>query len=489
MKKIFDVFLSIQYYWRKSPLLRRSILFAGSFIFIVGIALGWEKVISGRHLVLFAGVTLFAVLLITLPVFYLIKFHPKTLEEDKNLFLIAFVTLIIAFISKALFLYSGYLAPVGASAILVATLCGPGLVPLISVILALLIGIYTGEFQYAAFALIGGIAVGLSVSKAAKRSDLTGISFLILTITNALVILAFSLLHNEQFGTLLWNQLYGVINSVMSVIVALGSLPFLEALFGITTTIRLLELSNPNEPLLRMLLTEAPGTYHHSLIVANLAEQAAQAIGADPVLTRVGALYHDIGKAKRPYFFVENQFGGENPHDKLTPNLSTIIITSHTRDGVEMGRLHKIPQVIQNFMTEHHGTTVVQYFYHNALLKEGVERVLQEDYRHDGPKPQTKETAIVLLADEVEAATRAINKPTPQKIEETVREVVKHVEKDGQLEESPLSFKDLSVIINTFVKLLCGMYHSRIEYPDKSLIEMAERKAKEKGKVIKFGKS
>lgn len=435
-----------------------------------------------------AGSMIFSIILISLLTLYLARFYPKFLEDDKRLFLLIVLIFVISFLSKALYVYSGYLAPVGAATILAAVLYKADVVPLISIILALVVGMYTGEFLFASVALMGSIGGGISVFKVSKRSDLTGVSFLALTFTNSLSILAFSLLYKEPLSNLLWNQLYGLINSISSVIIAIGLLPFFENIFGVTTTMRLLELSNPNESLLRQLLSEAPGTYHHSLIVANLAEQAAQAIGADPILTRVGALYHDIGKVKRPYFFVENQFGGENPHDKLTPNLSTLVITSHVRDGVEMAQIHRIPAIVQDFIAQHHGTTLVKYFYHQALTKEGSEKVIQDDYRHDGPMPQSKETAIVLLADEVEAATRSISKPVPAKIEEMVREVIKHVEKDGQLDESPLSFKDLSIITNTFVKLLCGMYHSRIEYPDKTLIEMAEKKAKEKGKILKFGK-
>lgn len=488
MKKIFELVLSIQYYWKKSPVLRRIFLFAGTFILFSSL---FFTSVTHKKLVSFSitgGVIIFSLTLIALLVFYLLRFHSKILEEDKYLFVLVLVILGIAFLSRALYIYSGYLAPVGAAAILVATLCNPGLVSLVSVSLALSIGVYTGDLAFTTFSLMSGLAGGISISKVTKRSDLTGIPFLSLAFTNGAIILVFSLLHGEQLSTLLQNQLYGLVNAIISIIIALGALPFLENIFGITTPIRLLELSNPNEPLLRELLTKAPGTYHHSLIVANLSEQAAQAIGADPLIARVGALYHDIGKAKRPYFFIENQFGGENPHDKLTPNLSTLVVISHTRDGIEMGRIHRLPLVIQDFITQHHGTTLVQYFYHQALTKDGSERVFQEDYRHDGPKPQTKETAIMLLADEVEASTRSLTKPTPQKIEEAVKEVIHYVEKDGQLEESPLSFKDLSIITSTFIKLLCGMYHSRIEYPDKNIIEMAEQKAKGKGKVVKFRK-
>ena len=266
----------------------------------------------------------------------------------------------------------------------------------------------------------------------------------------------------------------GLFNGILSAVGAIGLLPYLETVFGITSSIRLLELSNPNHPLLRKLLLEAPGTYHHSMMVGNLGEAAAEAVGADPLLTRVGSQYHDIGKTKRPYFFVENQFSGVNPHDKISPTLSTLIITSHVKDGVEMARQHKLPKVLVDFIREHHGTDLVKYFYHRA--KESGQDVSEDDFRYPGPKPQSKETAIVMLADSVEAAVRSMPKPTPGRIEGLVRKIIKERLADGQLDESNITLRDLDLIADAFVKVLTGMYHHRVEYPDGALKERAKDK-------------
>jgi putative nucleotidyltransferase with HDIG domain len=220
--------------------------------------------------------------------------------------------------------------------------------------------------------------------------------------------------------------------------------------------------------LLKRLLTEAPGTYHHSIIVGNLAEAAADAVGGDSLLVRVGAYYHDIGKIKRPYFFIENQMTCDNPHDKIAPSLSTLILTSHVKDGVEMARELKLPQGIIDIIEQHHGSGLVSFFYHKALESDRPETVTEEEYRYEGPKPQTREAAIVMLADTVEAAVRSLNNRTPGRVEGLVRKIIKDKLNDGQLDESDLTFKDLNIIANSFVRILSGIFHSRVEYPDMS---------------------
>jgi putative nucleotidyltransferase with HDIG domain len=258
----------------------------------------------------------------------------------------------------------------------------------------------------------------------------------------------------------------------------LGLLPYMEILFGITSPVRLLELANPNEPLLKRLLIEAPGTYHHSIMVGNLAEAAAQVVNADPLLVRVGAYYHDIGKIKRPYFFVENQMGRENPHKKIAPSLSTLIITSHVRDGLEQAREHKLPAGVQAIIEQHHGSSLVAYFYQQALEGDRAELVTEADFRYDCPKPQTKEAALVMLADSVEAAVRSLQKPTPSRVEAMARKIIKERLHDGQLDECDLTFKDLSTITATFIQVLGGIFHSRIEYPENMITEIERRRAR-----------
>jgi putative nucleotidyltransferase with HDIG domain len=227
-----------------------------------------------------------------------------------------------------------------------------------------------------------------------------------------------------------------------------------------------LELSNPSQPLLRRLLIEAPGTYYHSILVGNLSEAAAEEVEANSLLCRIGAYYHDIGKLKRPYFFKENQITKDNPHDKITANLSALIITSHVKDGIEMARKYKLPSSVINIIHQHHGNTLVAYFYHRALNSEGSEQVTEDKFRYLFPKPQTKEAAIVMLADSVEAYIRSLTEPTQEQVEAGVKKIIRDKLQDGQLEQCDLTLKDLDNIARAFVKVLAGIFHDRIEYPE-----------------------
>jgi putative nucleotidyltransferase with HDIG domain len=225
---------------------------------------------------------------------------------------------------------------------------------------------------------------------------------------------------------------------------------------------------------------EAPGTFHHSLMVATLSEAAAQAIGANALLARVGSLYHDIGKMKRPLFFIENQayFGVENPHDKLTPRLSKMVVTAHPRDSLEMAKQYKLPEVITKFMTEHHGTLVAGYFYNQACLQEGAENVNKAQFRYPGPKPNIRETAICMLADACESAVRALKNPTPTQIEERIDKIIAQRVDDGQFSNCPLTFKDLSIIRETFIRVIRGIQHNRIEYQQNVMQELGRKMPK-----------
>ncbi len=271
--------------------------------------------------------------------------------------------------------------------------------------------------------------------------------------------------------------LLGTTNGILSSILTNGSLPYLENAFGITSPVRLLELSQPSNPLLKKLLTEAPGTYHHSILVGNLAEAAAEAVGGESLLVRVGAYYHDIGKIKRPYFFIENQFGGDNPHDKIAPSLSTLILTAHVRDGLDLAKEYKLPQAIIKIIEQHHGSSLVTYFYHKALECCVDDNLNEDDFRYEGPKPQTKEAAIVMLADSVEAAVRSMQNKTHGRIEGLVRKILREKLLDGQLDECDLTFRDLEDIAQAFLKVLSGIFHSRVEYPDLTK-EMERRKSR-----------
>ncbi|MBQ4075077.1 MAG: HDIG domain-containing protein [Clostridia bacterium] len=254
--------------------------------------------------------------------------------------------------------------------------------------------------------------------------------------------------------------------TIAGTILSIALQPFLEMLFNLPTPMKLMELANPNQPLLRRLLLEAPGTYHHSTIVSNLAEAAAEAVGANPLLARVGGYYHDIGKLKRPLYFKENQMADQNAHDHTNPEVSAAIVTAHTRDGLAMAKAYRLPQAVQDIIYEHHGDTPVMYFYHKALQLAGGKPVDIDSYRYDGKPPRTKEGAIVLLCDTIEAAVRTMKNPTPAGIEEFIVKLVRGKLEDGQLSDSPLTLQDIDKICAAATTVLAGVFHERIEYPD-----------------------
>ncbi len=260
---------------------------------------------------------------------------------------------------------------------------------------------------------------------------------------------------------------------VLAGIVALGLLPLAEGPFDFLTEFRLTELSSPQSPLLQKLVIEAPGSYQHTQLIANLVEQAVQQIGGDALLARVGSLYHDVGKIRRPHFFVENQSDGRNPHDHLSPHLSYLIITSHVRDGLRMLRAHGLPGALEPFVAEHHGTTVLAYFYKRAL--EDSDRLDELNFRYPGPKPRSRETAVLMLADSVEAASRSLSDPTQGSIRAMIDRLFEQRLQDGQLSESPLTFRDLDVIASTFERVLTASLHRRVKYPSAEEIQGLKR--------------
>ena len=270
----------------------------------------------------------------------------------------------------------------------------------------------------------------------------------------------------------------GLINGVISSMIAMFLIPIIEKVGHIVSPYTLIELADQNQELLSKMRSAAPGTFHHSLMVANLCEAAAEAIGANAILARVGALYHDIGKIQRAFFFIENQsyFGVENPHTTLTPRQSKLVITSHTKDGVDIAKKHGLPQVIIDFIQQHHGETLAGYFYNKAIEQEGLENVTEEQFRYPGPKPRTKEIAILMLADALESAVRSNKSATQEEIEATVNKIFTERLNDGQLSDSPLTLKDIKIIAMTFNKVLRGMQHERIKYQEKTIKELGSNK-------------
>ena len=371
----------------------------------------------------------------------------------------------------------GFLLPSAMGTMLVATLFNPNMAVFFNGIFAIFAGILTGDVQFVLLSLISGMVGAIGIIRLTERSDLYKTA-LYIALINVIAIGAWGILNRTIWDVIWVGMLFGILNGVFSAVLTLGLLPLIESMFGVTTSIKLLELSNPNQPLLKKLMLEAPGTYHHSVMVGNLGEAAAEAVGADGLIVRVGAYYHDIGKIKRPYFFTENQFNGENPHDKISPTLSALIITSHVKDGVEMATEAKLPPMIIDMIAQHHGNSLISYFYQKA--KETDEEVREEDYRYEQPKPQTKEAAILMMADTVEAAVRSKTGATPGQIEGFIRILIKGKLNDGQFDECDLTFKDLDKIAETFGRVINGMYHKRIEYPAEKTMLAAENKAKTK---------
>ena len=287
---------------------------------------------------------------------------------------------------------------------------------------------------------------------------------LVVGLVDFVILVGLGAMMSNDLSGVFFSASYAFFGAVTASIICVGLQPVFETGFNLVTPSKLIELSNPNQPLLRRLMIETPGTYHHSMIVANLAEAAAEAIGADALLVRVGAYYHDIGKLIRPAYFKENQIG-ENPHDKTDPRVSTAILTEHTRDGVELARKHHLPEAIVDMIRQHHGDTPVMYFYAKTVKQLGEEHVDLNDFRYDGPKPQTSEAAILMLSDTVEAAVRSISEPTQAKISAMIRKLVRGKMEDGQLDECTLTFRDIGKICVAYETVLKGVFHERIEYP------------------------
>jgi len=301
-----------------------------------------------------------------------------------------------------------------------------------------------------------------------NRSSLIKAGFYV-GMVNIAVVLIFGLAYGDLWSEeTLFNMLFALSGGIISGIVVTGVIPIVEALFGYTTNFRLLELASMDHPLMKELITQAPGTYHHSWILANLVENAAEAINANPLFAKVSALYHDIGKMKKPQYFYENQKGGKNPHDKLTPSLSSLIIIGHVKNGIELAREYKLGRRLTEIIPQHHGTNLISYFYRKAKDQEDpdVHSVNEKDFRYPGPKPQTKEAGLVMLADAVEAATRTIQDPTPARIKGSVQKIIEDIFEDGQLDECELTLKEINLIAESFNRILNGVFHARIDYPE-----------------------
>jgi hypothetical protein len=439
--------------------------------------LGLQK--SGINYYNISGRILISLILVLLLGFYFYKYQPDIWDDNSKLLLIELLIFIVVVLAKILTLFHNpfvdYMVPTAMASILLTILIGSDTALITTLFISLLIApIYDMNFNIVLTSFLAGLIGIFSVSKVKARGDIIraglNVSFILVFLIGGLSLLQ----QNQDWRNLIWSVGGGIINGLLVGILANGLLPYLEDLFNMTSSVKLLELSNPSQPILKRMLVEAPGTYHHSIIVGNLAETAAEDVGADSLLARAAAYYHDIGKLKRPYFFSDNQFGGENPHDKTSPNLSALIIKSHVKDGVELAGENGLPSKITDIIKQHHGTNLISYFYQQALQDNKHDDIEKKDFRYDGPKPQSREAAIIMLADITEAAIRSknFNKNNHDRIEGFVRGLVKDKLIENQLDQSNLTLSDLDTIVKSFVKVLTGIYHQRVEYPEKLLKEM-----------------
>ena len=422
------------------------------------------------------------------------KNFEKQYFNAKYMLIMSSFTLFTALVSAVLPTgFSPYIIPIPAYTILLSIFTTPRNAFFASTILLALIsiGMHWNIEVVVAFMLLNTVVMtAVSKLKFSKRSDLL-ITSAKISLAGVLIVGGIYFLEKYMMdidNMLIFQDLgYIVINCfVISGIILLGILPIIENVFRVMTPYGLAELADHNQPLLRKLMNDAPGTFNHSLTVSHLCENAAEAIGANPVLARVGAMYHDIGKLLRPMFFVENQsfYGIENPHKSCTPRFSKMLITAHPKDGVELAKDAHLPQIINNFILQHHGTSLVSYFYNEALKEEGAENVNEEQFRYPGPKPNMKETAILMIADAVESAVRAAKNPSNEEIDAIIDKIIKERLNDGQLSDSPLTLKDLKTIAETFSRMLRGMHHKRIKYHN-DLVQELDKSNKLSHDIVK----
>jgi hypothetical protein len=338
---------------------------------------------------------------------------------------------------------------------------------LASTLFSIAVGVMTGNLELAIFALLSNLAAVLGLFQYKRRTALVKAGLLVGGV-NVAAVLAMDLLSGRHLpaATFGFDLVCAFLGGASVVIVVSALLPVFETFFHRTTDIRLLELANGNVPILRRLALEAPGTYHHSLVVGSLAEAAAEAIGANSVFCRTAAMYHDIGKLTKTNYFVENQTG-RNRHDQLSPRMSALVIANHVKEGIEFAKEMNLPQEIVDIIPQHHGTKLITYFYEKAKMNQDPElgEVSEEEYRYPGPKPQTKEAGIIMIADAVEAASRTLDDPSPARLKGVIRQIIDYIFLDGQLNECDLTLRDLEKIAQSFERVLMGIHHQRVSYP------------------------
>jgi len=436
-----------------------------------------RKPITGQAVYLFF--IMFALITVTF------EFADRNIKKfnlsEKDLIFSAALTVFTVFLVKAFFLLSDrflpdystmlfYVFPLFLFGIVMRVILFSEAVFVFSTILAVAVAfVVDNSLAVFIYAFLGNLLASYFSGQVEKRSTMLGAGFFSALIMS-LVMLLFHGLFGHPLSEAPLKAAFILIGGLASSLITAGLLPVIEHVFDYTTNFKLLELANLEHPLLEQLMVQAPGTYHHSILVGNLSRAAAEAIGAHPILTRVAAYYHDVGKLKMPHYFIENRRDFEDAHKNLKPSMSSLIILSHVREGVELAEKYRLGRRIYEIIREHHGTSLVHYFYQRAKETEDPELSLTDEraYRYAGPKPQTKEAGIVMLADEVEAACRALEEPTPSRLETHVQNIIEQIFLDGQLDECELTLKDLHAIQKSFITILIGIFHQRIGYPERA---------------------
>lgn len=429
----------------------------------------------------FIGSFLLATLL--LYIFYrdIQRYKPGYLEDYKMLLLLGGLVTgslfmgrlfeyILAGLSKGLNLAGSnvfiYGIPISIGAMLVTLIFDFHSAIIFSFIISILTGVWLNTPLYSIYSFMGSLTAAFSVIRCKKRSALIKGGFYVSAVS-MLTVLIILLLEGTLFtagapAAFMFAAISGfMVASLVSIL-----LPVIEYLFGITTDISLIEFLDLDQPLMRNLMIAAPGTYHHSIIVGNLAESASEAVGANPLLARVAAYYHDIGKMKIPEYFVENQTASVSRHEKLAPHMSSMVIVSHVKEGVDLARQYKLPNLVTDVIQQHHGTSLITYFYQKAMEQSSSPIPVQDNFRYPGPRPRTRVAAIVMMADAVEAASRALTDPTPARISALVERIINNIFLDGQIDDCELTLKDISEIKKRFVYIITSIFHKRIEYPE-----------------------
>lgn len=415
---------------------------------------------------IYISLAMIVFLMLFLEAYYIFKYYKEIYDDNGKLLMIFILNIISIILARTISIISPFLIPLACVPMLLTLLLNYKIALVESILNCILISAVC-EFntEIILLTILSCILVSIVFRKMQQRSD-TIYAAIFIALMSAIMAFCVGFLLSNNVVDNVKKAAFTFIGGVLSSILTIGFLPIFENIFGIVTSVKLLELSDPNHPLMKKLLMEAPGTYHHSIMVANLAEVAVEKVGGNPLLARVSAYYHDIGKIKRPYFFKENQIGVDNPHSKINPNLSALVIISHVKDGIELAKEYKIPKIIQDAIQQHHGNTLVKYFY--ITLKnssENPDEVKEENFRYPGPVPSTKEIAIIMLADGIEAAVRSIHEPTKCKVEEMINNIINERLNDGQLNDCDLTLRDIEEIRKAFLKALLGIYHQRIEYP------------------------